>query len=109
MLGELLGQYEVLAGFAALVAALVNAGKVIGWVKDGQAGNIALLLNVIGFIAYALLVQFKFDVEGLNLALAGVASVIVALLGMLGQFLITGVTHQALKKSGVSVFGKSYS
>lgn len=109
MLGELLGQYEVLGGFAALVAALVNGGKAIGWIKDGQAGNVALLLNLTGFVAYALLVHFSFDVAGIDVALASIASVIVALLGLLVQFLISGVTHQALKKSGVAVFGKSYS
>ena len=37
-----------LAGFAALIALLINIGKAAGWVKDGQAPIVSAGLNLLG-------------------------------------------------------------
>ena len=62
-LDTLLPQFLALGGVAALVTALVNAGKQFGLVKDGQAPTAALLLNALGFAALLLLNVFAPDFD----------------------------------------------
>jgi uncharacterized membrane protein len=108
MLGELLVQFESLAGIAALIAALVNAGKALEIVKDGDAAKWSLGLNVGAFAVFAFAGLWGVDVSAFDGIAASVAAVLASLLTLLGQFVVSGAAHQALKKSGVVLFGKSH-
>jgi hypothetical protein len=68
---ELIQQYELLAGFAALVAALVNALKVFGVVKEGAASWWSLAISSVGLIVFISLKLFQpeIDVPGLDAVL----------------------------------------
>lgn len=39
---DLFSQWVALVGAGALIACLVNVGRVLGWIKDGQAGTLRI-------------------------------------------------------------------
>ena len=57
------GQFAALAGFGAVIALLVNIGKALGVVKDGQAQNFSLVLNLAGVAALVALRVFTPDLD----------------------------------------------
>jgi hypothetical protein len=109
MLGELLVQFEALAGVAALIAALVNVLKYFDVVSDGNAGNVSLALNAAVFGVFVIGGVIGFDLAGFDGLAASIATVLAALLSLLGQFVVSGASHQVLKRAGVPLFGHSNS
>lgn len=101
-------QFAALAGTAALIAALVNASKTIGWVADGQAPKVSLVLNALGFVGLLTLRLFRpeVNVEQLDGYAAEIATFLVGLVGLVGQVGGTKVWHLLFK--GLPVIGKSY-
>lgn len=98
-----------LAGFAALVALLVNVGKLFGWIKDGDAVKWSGGLNLLGILALFVTRLFlpTFDVSGINSVMLTIATVGSYILSYVMELGISKLTHIAVK--GLPVIGKSYS
>ena len=95
-LNELLKLFVALAGFAALAAVLVDIAKRFG-LPDGSAPTASLVINLIGFVLFVIANIFGFDTAGIDKILAGVASVLTALLGLLGQLMVSRGVHAGLR------------
>ncbi|MEW6649315.1 MAG: hypothetical protein AB1453_03895 [Chloroflexota bacterium] len=106
---QLLVSFLSLAGVGALISALVNVGKTIGWVKDGQAPVVVTGLNLVGMVAlFALrLVRPDFDIGAADDLAQGIAQVLTVVLGFVIQLGSSRLTHAAVKN--VPIVGKSYS
>lgn len=98
-----------LGGVAAFIAALVNAGKAVGLVQDGQAPTYSLLANVVLFVVVAIVGVFApaTDLKGLDGLAEQFAEVLVLLLGIATQLGLTKQFAQILK--GLPVIGFSHS
>ncbi len=108
-LPQLLSSFLALAGWAALVAAVINAGKFLKLIPDGQAPNVSITLNVVGFAALTILRLFRpdFDVAGADVVLASVATVLTSVLALLSQLGVSKLINNGIK--GLPVIGYSYS
>ncbi len=108
MLDALLNSYALLPGVAAFVVVVVNVLKTLKVVKDGTADKWALGLNVALFAGYVVTTQFfNYDVEGFDEILSGVAGVPAAMLGLVGQLVVSRGLHAGMR--GIPVVGKSHS
>lgn len=105
----LTGQLLTLGGYAALVAALINAGKKFGLIKDGQAPAYSLILNVIGLVVLALIRLFapQTDITATDGVLETIAQVLIYALSLAAQLGITKTANVALR--GAPVVGYSHS
>jgi hypothetical protein len=96
MLNEVLQIFSGLAGLGALISMLVNVGKAVGWVKDGMGEKVFKVLNLVGFIAVAIVYIFvgDFDWGGLDsifqLLATVLAFVVQNLMGKVAYFAIRG-------------------
>lgn len=108
-LPQLLTSFLALAGFAALVAALINVGKFAGIIADGQAPNVSLALNVVGFAALVIVRIFRpdFDVTATDGVLATVATVLTSVLALLSQLGVSKLINNGIK--GLPIIGYSHS
>ncbi len=109
MFNEIVVEVLALAGFAALIALLVNVGKLIGFIKDGDAVKWSGGLNLLGILALFVTRLFlpTFDVSGIDQTLLTIATVGSYILGYVLELGISKLTHIAVK--GLPVIGKSYS
>lgn len=109
MFDQVLAQVATLAGFAALFTVVVNVGKFVGWVKDGDAPKWIAGLNLILVIAvYSLkLFRIEFDVSGLDANMREAAIVATFILSFVLDVGVSKVSHNVLK--GLPLIGKSYS
>lgn len=105
----LLTSFLALAGAAASVAALVNAGKFFKLIPDGAAPNVSLVLNLIGFVTLTVVRLFRpdFDVAGADAVLATVATVLTSVLALLSQLGVSKLVNNGIKD--IPVIGFSYS
>ncbi len=101
--------FVALVGVAALVAALINAGKQLGVVKDGTATSWSLYLNLFFFAVFVALKIFKpeVDISSLDQTAATIASVVVGILGIVVQMGASRVANAALR--GAPIIGFSHS
>lgn len=106
---DLLMEFLALGGAAAVIAALVNIGKVVG-LGDGQAPKVSLVLNLIGFVALVALRVFvpQVDIGQVDTTAQGIAAVLVAVLGLATQLGLTRLFHEKALK-GMPLIGKSHS
>lgn len=106
---QLIATFASLGGVAALIAVLINIGKTIGWVKDGQAPTWSAGANLIGLIAlFVLQATGHTDlVPGLDTQASELAAVLTAVFGYVWQLIVSINAHRALK--GAAVIGKSFS
>lgn len=106
---NLVALFGSLVGVGALIAALINVGKVAGWVKDGTAPTWSTGLNLLGLLILFVLGLFKPDVDLVYAdQVAGqVANIMLMVTGLVVQLLSSRATHSALK--GTKVLGASYS
>ena len=108
-MNDLLVVWAGLAGFAALIAFLINILKVIGWVKDDQAQTWSAGLNILG-LAGLLAAGIWFpdlDIEGLDAQVAQFVNVGMVVFTYVIQLLSSKVAHIAVR--GATVIGKSFS
>lgn len=103
-------QFAALAGVAALIAALVNIGKVVGIVKDGDAGKWSAGLNLGAMIALVAIRIFapQYALADLDTAAAGIASALVIVIGYVGQMFVSEKTHDLLNTARIPLVGYSY-
>lgn len=106
---ELVALLVSLGGVGAVVAMLINVGKTIGLVKDGQAKMWSTGLNILGLAALFAVKIFKpdFDVAGFDAQAAQFAAVASTLVAYLIEIGAADLVHKLLK--GVPVIGKSLS
>lgn len=104
MFNDILSIFTSLVGLGALISMLVNLGKWLGWVKDGMGEKVFKVLNLIGFVAVAIVYIFVGDMEwgGIDSILQLLATVI----GFVLQGLAGEITHYALR--GTPVIGYSF-
>lgn len=105
----LLGFVVSLGGMGSLIAVLVNIGKTLGWVKDGQAPTVTAGLNLLLMAAVFGLGVFKpeFDWAGLDENAGQLATVLATVFGFVWQMVSSRLAHNAVK--GVPALGKSFS
>ena len=105
---DLILQFGALAGAAALIAALVNALKAFGLVKDGDAPTWSAGLNLLGLAALLALKVFRpdLDVGALDAQVAQIAQALIVVLGFVVQLGLARQAHAWLR--GVKVIGKSH-
>lgn len=98
-----------LGGVGTLVAAIVNALKTSGVVKDGQAPTFVLGFNLLGLVILFLVGLFApaTDLTQLDSTAAQVAQLLTIVVGLLVQFGGSKLAHGTFK--GVPVIGKSFS
>lgn len=109
-IAPLLNVFVSLTGVAAFVAAVINALKTFGVVKDGTSGSWSLVLNGIAFVAMVALGMFaKVAPETFDQTAQTVATILIAVLGLMAQFGLTAKFHKVVSSAGIPVFGKSYS
>jgi len=109
MFEQLISTFLALAGVGSLIAVLVNIGKTVGLVKDGQAPTWSAALNLAGLIAlFVLQLLGKSDlVPALDNQAGALASVLTALFAFIWQLIVSLKAHGALK--GTRIIGKSFS
>ena len=109
-LSDLVLQYGSLAGVAAFVSALINVGKALNVVQDGQAPMYSLVLNVVGFAGFALLGVFAptIEVAGINTAAGAIAQAALYILGLVLQLGTSRSAHENILK-GTKFIGTSHS
>ena len=98
-----------LGGVGTLVAAIVNALKSAGVVKDGQAQTFVLGFNLLGLVVLFVLGIFapSTDLSQLDSTAAQVAQLLTIVVGLVVQFGGSKLAHGAFK--GIPVIGKSFS
>ncbi len=96
------------AGFAGIVAAVINGLKTFGVVKDGQAPTWSLAINALGFAGFVALVLFApgYDIAGLDSALGTVGEILALALGLFIQLGGSKLVHAGVR--GAPVIGKSF-
>ncbi len=108
-LDGLVVQLAGMAGFAAVIALVVNVGKAAGWIADGQAQNWSAGLNLLLLIGLFVARVFRpdVDVQHIDSQVAGFAQIGTMILSYVIQLIASQRTHDALR--GVPILGKSYS
>ena len=109
-LSNLLAVFVTLGGVAALVAAVINVLKRFGVVTDGTAGNWSLVLNGVAFVLMVALGIFaKVTPVQFDAVAQQIATILIAILGLMAQFGFTLGIHRAVSAAGVPLFGYSHS
>ncbi|NPV85994.1 MAG: hypothetical protein HPY45_08310 [Anaerolineae bacterium] len=108
-LNSLLTQWGALAGFAALIAAIINILKTAGLVKDGQAQAWSAALNLIGLAVLLFLNVYQpaVDIVFLDKQAGQIANVLLVVFGYIVQLGGAKLAHSILL--GLPIIGKSYS
>lgn len=113
VLQELLSAWPAMVVVIALIPAVVNLAKYtserFGFPPnfDGYSKHVVFGLNVLGFGVYAILRFSAIDTAGLDAAITSLASLLVALLSLLGTVGSAFVYRQA-KKHDVPLLGTSF-
>lgn len=99
-----------LSGVAALITVLINIGKSLGWIKDGQASNFSTGFNLVGMIALFVLNMLGMAdvVPALNENAAMLANVLATVFGFVWQLWLSKIVHDNVLK-GTKLIGKSFS
>jgi hypothetical protein len=110
LLVSLTVQFFSLLGVAALIAVLVNLGKIIGVVKDGTAMYWASGLGLIAFVTLAVLGIFRPDLSTVFLdhVALQIATVLTFILGFITQIVAAPWFHGMLSAGSVPLIGKSF-
>lgn len=104
----LFAEWVGLAGFAALIALLINIGKAAGWVKDGQAPIVSAALNLLGLAGLLAAKVFAPDIDlaGVDAQVSDFVQVGVVVTTYVLQLLASKGANAAIK--GVPVVGYSH-
>lgn len=109
MLEDLVLQWGALAGFAALIAFVINVLKHFGLVADGSAVTWSAALNLIGLAALLGLRVYapQVDIAAVDARVAEAVQVALVIFGYVIQLLAAKGAHLAVR--GVPLVGASYS
>ena len=98
-----------LAGYAALVTAVVNVLKVAGAIKDGQATAVVSLFQVLGIVLVLASGIFGFKLAEIDSALALISNLLVTLTAVIAGIGWSKLWHTVFKAAKLPVVGKSFS
>ena len=106
--GDVVTLGEGLAGFAAVLALLINAGKQLGWVADGVGGQLyvggQLLITVAVYLVAVFAPGFDWgQADGVAAQLAQAGAI---LLSVAAPLVVGALAHKGAK--GLPVVGFSY-
>lgn len=106
---ELLAQWGAMAGFAALIAFVINGLKYFGVVQEGQAPTWSAGLNLAGLVMLLVLKVYapSVDVGGLDEQVGQFVEVGVVVFGYVIQLLSSKLAHSVVR--GVPGIGKAIS
>lgn len=108
-LEQLIALVMSLGGVGSLIAILINIGKTLGWIKDGQASTYTtgagLFVGVLLFIAG--IIKPDLDIAGIDGVVGQVAQIFAMVFSLIWPMLSAKLTHFAVK--GTPVLGKSFS
>lgn len=106
-LEQILSILTALVGWPAFVALVIDILKYFGVVDDGTSGKWNLGLNLLGFVAVAVLTGFfpGFDIPGSDTILLEYVKVAAYVFAILVQILGARLAHKAYVKTS---FGKKY-
>ena len=108
---EIALQIGYLVGLAALIAMLINIGKVVGLVKDGDAGSWSAGLNLAALVVLVVLKLFRPDLEleKVDVELGALAQILGLVLSLLSQVKVSLNVHGFLSGLDIPVISKSFS
>jgi len=108
---DLLIQFSMLVGFAALVAAIINILKTAGLVQDGQAQTYSAILNLVGIsvLLYLRVFQPQVDIPNVDAQIGKIADVLLVVFGYVLQLGGAQFTHNLLSSANIPIVGKSFS
>lgn len=98
-----------LAGFPALLAAVINFLKWVGWLPDGAAPTANMIGHLIAYVGVGVAVILgKIDIlPGLDLQLGALANVLLAVLAFLSSLRVAVVVNNRVLR-GLPLVGHSY-
>ena len=98
-----------LAGVGAFISCLVNIGKTVGLVKDGQAQTYVVGLNLLGLVVLFVIGIVKPDanIQGLDAQAGTLASLLMVVFGFVWQLISSKLTHDKVLK-GTPLIGTSF-
>lgn len=102
---DVLTIFTSLIGLGALISMLVNVGKAFGWVKDGMGEKVFKVLNLVAFVAVAVVYIFIGDVQWQGLD--SIFQLLATVIGFVLQNFAGEVTYKALR--GAPAIGYSHS
>ena len=104
---SLVTQLMSLAGLGALIAVIVNILKFFNVIPEDKAMIVVTALNIVGMVALFALKVFlpNQDIGQLDAVAAGIAQVLVVVLGILVQIGASKLMHASVK--GTPVLGHS--
>lgn len=110
-LDQLMALLLSLSGFGALIAAAVNIGKQVGFVKDGDAGKWSAGANLLGLIVLFVLGIFQVPVDLLAIdeQLLSFAKIAVVIFEYIIQLFGSKIFHKIFSWFEVPLIGKSFS
>lgn len=103
-------QVMSLAGFAGILALLVNVAKYFGAIKDGKAGLVTVVLNLVLTAGLLLAQQYlpAFNLGQWNQVAGDIANAGAILFGLFLQFGSSLLTHQIATNMKLPVVGASH-
>lgn len=104
---QLLQDFLKLGGFAALVTVLIAFGKRFGIITDGTSGNWNIGLNLFGLVLFFVAQVVHLDVAGADSLLGIIATILTAILGLLGQTTLTKGLYASAKSANIPLVGYS--
>jgi hypothetical protein len=104
-------QFASLAGIGAVIAAVVNFGKTLGWIKDSVAGRWFAGLNLVAIfgLIYLKIFQPQIAIEYVDAQAAVLAQILVIVLGYIVQLVSGQTAHNTFANLRIPVIGKSFS
>jgi hypothetical protein len=104
-------QFLTLAGFGALLAAVINVLKWAKVVKDETAGAwlAGLSLVTIAFLVYMKIFQPQIAIDFLDSQAAVIAQILILILGYVTQLFSGFASHKLFSTLRIPLIGKSYS
>ena len=107
---NLFSELGSLVGVGALIAVLINIGKLIGFVKEGTAQNWSVGANIVGIVLLMIFHVFQpanIDLGQIDTFAGSIAQILLIVVGLFVQLASSKLTHATVK--GTAVIGKSYS
>lgn len=105
---DLINEYLALAGFAALIALVINVLKYYGRIPDGQAGQCSAFGNLVGLIIFSVLKIYNpgmiGEVDSKALEFATIFNYVFAYMVQLGS---STLVYELFKKLNIPVLGFS--
>lgn len=105
---RIVASFATLAGFSALIAALVTFARSLGWIStDEQIGKVTATLNLVAFVVLVALGAFRPDLslQFLDGIAAQLATIALFILGLLTQILTPAPVFRAFFNARVPVLG----